>query len=91
MLLLFVLSTSSEAIISFAFFKIFLTLGPLLAPLPDPPPARELYAPSHKCLHIENYPATPLAPLVIPLPSTAPTMSPDSSDPPLSSLTSVTV
>ena len=26
-------------------------------PLPDPPP---LYAPSHKCLHIENYPATPL-------------------------------
>ena len=29
-------------------------------PLPDPPPARELCAPSHKCLHIENYPATPL-------------------------------
>ena len=51
---------SSEAIISFAFFKIFLTLGRGLAPLPDPPPARELYAPSHKCLHIENYPATPL-------------------------------
>ena len=51
---------SSEAIISFAIFKIFLTLGRGLAPLPDPPPARELYAPSHKCLHIENYPATPL-------------------------------
>ena len=51
---------SSEAIISFAFFKIFLTLGRGLAPLPDPPPARELYALEHKCLHIENYPATPL-------------------------------
>ena len=42
-------------------FQNFLDLVKGACPPPDPPPpARELYATSYKCLHIENYPATPL-------------------------------